>query len=383
LPGIVINRGERKDGSTKWRARWHHPDDGTIIVEKTYRDKRVAESEMRKWDRAAHDGMLRPVDGRKTFTELVEVWRQARYASFAPRTSARYDSVLRAHLTPEFGSKRVAAIDRAAVRQYFGRLAQRVADGEMTGGNVHKIATTLSSIMSEAVELGWAQANPCSRARGLPSSKPTRRAVFLTRDEITSLIDATDPRHQLLIRFAAYTGLRQSELFALRRRHVDELHGRVRVEDAIKEWKAGQPREPVFGETKSGKGRTVGLEPALRQQLSDHLAQLPGGPDAIIFTNDAGRPIESVSWMRLYFRPAVKRALAGRHVTFHDLRHSCASMLIASGANALEIKEWMGHASIQTTYDVYGHLFEDNVDDLASRLSAGRNLIELPQTGEA
>ncbi len=381
MPGTIINRGKRADGSTKWRARWHHPEDGSIIVERTFRDKRVAERWITDNDREAHNGMLRPVNTRQTFAELVEVWRQTRYPAFQPRTRDRYDSVVRAHLTPQFGSQRVAAIDRAAVRQYFARLGQRVADGEMTGGNVHKIATTLSSIMSEAVELGWAQANPCSRARGLPSSKPTRKSAFLTRTEIDALISAIDPRYGLLIRTAAYTGLRQSELFALRRRHVDELHGRVRVEEAIKAWQDGAP---IFGETKSGKGRTVGLEPSLRTALSDHLAQLPGGSDALIFTRDDGGAIRETSWRRNFWLLAIKQALPGRDVTFHDLRHCCASMLIASGANPLEIKEWMGHASIQTTYNVYGHLFPDNVDDLASRLSVSpTNVVALPQSEEA
>jgi hypothetical protein len=90
MPGVVINRGERKDGSTKWRARWHNPDDGTIISERTFRDKRVAERWIRDNDREAHNGMLRPVDRRHTFAELVEVWKQTRYASFQPRTRARY-----------------------------------------------------------------------------------------------------------------------------------------------------------------------------------------------------------------------------------------------------------------------------------------------------
>jgi integrase len=379
MPGIVVNRGSRADGTTKWRARWRDPDDGSVIKERTFRDKRVAERWITEMDRDATNAMLRPVTTRKTFPELVVAWRQTRYATFQPRTRARYESVLRAHLIPQFGSARVAAIDRAAVRRYYGQLGQRVAAGEMSGGNVHKIATTLSSIMSEAVELGWASANPCSRARGLPSSKPSRKASFLTRAEIEALIAAIDPRYQLLIRCAAFTGLRQSELFALRRRHVDQLHGRVRVEDAIKAWQEG---EPVFGTTKSGRGRTVGLEPELRRQLSDHLAQL-GGSDALIFTKDDGGAIRETSWRRNFWLPAVKAALPGRDVTFHAMRHCCASMLIASGANALEVKEWMGHASIATTYDVYGHLFEDNVDDLASRLSARANVIGLPESEEA
>ena len=100
----------------------------------------------------------------------------------------------------------------------------------------------MSSVVSEAVELGWIQANPCSSPRGLPSSKPSRKASFLTRDEIEALIGASDPRYQLLISLRGVHGAYVSlELFALRRRHIDQLHGRVRVEDAIKAWQQGQP----------------------------------------------------------------------------------------------------------------------------------------------
>ncbi len=316
---------------------------------------------------------------RKTFAEAVEEWREMRYPTFTPRTRARYDSIVRAHLIPAFGSQRVASIDRTMVRKYFARLAVRVEAGEMTGGTVHKIHTVLSSIMRYAADENWTPANPCSRVRDMPSSKPSRKAAFVTRKEIDKLIEAMDPRYRLMIRFAAYTGLRQSEIFALRRRHVDVLHGRVRVEEAIKAWANGAP---TFGETKSGRGRTVGLEPTLAKALTDHLTSLPGGPDALVFTRDDGEAIRATSWGRNFWRPAVRRALPGRDVTFHHLRHTCASMLIASGANALEVRDWMGHASIATTYDVYGHLLPTNVDDLASRLSAGQtNVVPLAGKG--
>lgn len=381
MPATMINKGSRKDGSTKWMARWRHPDpDVGTIVERRFRDKRVGEEWGRKMDRDAHTGMQRPVSSRKTFAEAVEEWREIRYPRFAPRTRARYDSIVRAHLAPEFGSKRVAAIDRTMVRRYFARLAACVQGGELTGGTVHKIHTCMSSIMRYAADESWTSANPCSRVRDMPSSKPSRKAAFLTRDEIDALTAAIDPRYQLLVLFAAFTGLRQSEIFALRRRHIDERHGRVHVEEAITEWRKvadepTAPREPVFGDTKSGKGRTVGLEAALRAALTDHLASLPGGPDALVFTKDDGGPIRDTSWRRNFWKPAVEEALPGRDITFHHLRHTCASMLIDSGANPLEIKNWMGHASIQTTYDIYGHLFPDHVDDLASRLSAGQTKV--------
>lgn len=364
-----------------WQARYRDPRNPRRRHERTFAKKRDAELWLRQQSAALITGThVDPGKASKKFGELVQAWKDTRYAAFQPRTRDRYDQVLRHHLEPHFGAMRVADIDREAVRRYFGRLAERVAAGEMPGGTAHKIHTTLSSIMSEAVELGLTPANPCTRVRGLPSSKSKRKPTFLTREEIERLIAATDERYRLLVRFASLTGLRQSEVLALRRRHVNVLHGRVRVEEAIKEW---HNCVPAFGETKSGRGRTVGLEPELRALLTDHLASLAGDDHALIFTNERGGPIHSVSWMRRIFRPAVKKALPGLHVTFHDLRHCCASMLIASGANALEVKDWMGHASIQTTYDVYGHLLPTNVDDLASRLAAGATNVVALMTSAA
>jgi integrase len=350
-----------------WQARYRDPKNPRKRHERTFTTKREADRWLREQSAALVTGThVDPGKASKKFPDLVQAWKDTRYAALAPRSSARYDQVLRKHLLPEFGAMRVSDVDREAVRRYFGKLAHRVAAGEISGGTVHKIHTTLSSIMSEAVELGLTPANPCARVRGLPSSKSQRQPAFLSRDEIERLVAAIYPQYQLMVRCAAYTGLRQSELLALRRRHVNVLHGRVRVEEAIKEWRDGAP---TFGETKSGRGRTVGLEPSLRAALTDHLASLPGGDDALVFRNTEGGPVHAESFMRNFFRPAVKKLLPGRHVTFHDLRHTCASLLIASGANALEVKEWMGHASIATTYNVYGHLLPDNVDDLASRLA--------------
>jgi integrase len=135
----------------------------------------------------------------------------------------------------------------------------------------------------------------------------------------------------------------------------------------------------VFGDTKSGRGRVVGLEPTLLSELQQHLATLPGGKDALVFTNDDGGAIRATSWRRNFYNPAPPPSTYSP--TFHDLRHTCASWLIKNGGNALEIKKWMGHASVKTTYDIYGHLFPDHVDDLAARLGQpanASNVVELP-----
>ncbi len=84
---------------------------------------------------------------------------------------------------PAFGTRKVATIDRAMVRRYFGKLTVKTEAGEMAGGTVHKNHTTLSSIMSEAVELEYIAANPARRVRGMPSPKRQRQPVYLTREQ--------------------------------------------------------------------------------------------------------------------------------------------------------------------------------------------------------
>lgn len=103
----------------------------------------------------------------------------------------------------------------------------------------------------------------------------------------------------------------------------------------------------------------MSLPAFLRDMLTDHLKTLPGGidPEALVFTNPAGGPIHQVAWLRTHFKPAAKLAVPERPgLRFHDLRHTAASLLIAHGAHPKAIQERLGHASITTTLDRYGHL---------------------------
>lgn len=286
-----------------WQARYRDPWNPRKRLEKTFEKKATAERWLRGRLNALEAGThVEPGKAARRWEDVVAAWKETRWPSLAPRSRARYDQVLRTHLDPEFGGRRVADIDREAVRRYFGRLAARVEKGELSGGTVHKIHTTLSAVLSEAVEIGLLPANPARRVRGMPSSRPLRKPVFLTPAEVRTLADAMPERYRLLVLTAGFTGLRSSELLALRRRHVDVLHGRIRVEEAIKEWKGG---EPTFGVTKSGRGRTVGLEPGLKAALVAHLDSLPGGADTLVFrTRTAAPSIRSPSCGTTSARPS-------------------------------------------------------------------------------
>ena len=371
MPGHVRNRGKRADGTTKWQARWSHPANNAVRKDKQFRDKDVARRWLVRIDAEAHGAMFSTATNAerpRPFKEVVGVWKETCWTGLAPSTKARYGQVLRTYLEPEFGSTPITELTREVCRRYFARLTR---DGKAPG-TVRKVHTVLLAVLSEAVELDLLPANPCTRMRGLPAVR-TEEPVFLNADQIRALAEATPEHFRLLVYMAAYTGLRAGELAGLRRKDVDLLRGVLHVRQALKavDGEDGSGGGPVFGGTKTGKVRTVTLPRFLRAMFTDHLAgPVPGGvgQDALVFTSPEGGVYRHSLFMQRVWRPVIKgdkkrkikAALPAElhSLRFHDLRHTAASMLIAQGAHPKIIQERLGHSSITTTMNRYGHLFD-------------------------
>ena len=151
---------------------------------------------------------------------------------------------------------------------------------------------------------------------------------------------------------------RASELWALRRREVDVMRGRITVERSVKEWRDGVP---AFGTTKTGKVRTVELAELLAAHLASP-ADTPS-PDALVFTLKHGGPIRHEPWYRAYYRPAVRQVLAEhRDRRFRTLRHSYATMLLSAGVNPAWVAKQGGWASTKILLDTYGRALPEDDD---------------------
>ncbi len=126
----------------------------------------------------------------------------------------------------------------------------------------------------------------------------------------------------------------------------------------------------IFGSTKTGKVRTLGIPRFLVAMLADHLDAITANPDALVFTSPQGGPLRHGNFYRRHFKPAVRAALpAEKHgLRFHDLRHTCAALLIAADAHPKAIQDHLGHRDIQTTFNVYGHLLPSAQEALAAAL---------------
>ena len=277
------------------------------------------------------------------------------------KTRQGYQALLANHLIPAFGPWPLVAIDQPAVQQFVSDLS---AHG-YAARTVRNAYAVLRRVMKLAVVGGIIPSSPCIEVE-LPS-EPTTEMTYLSAEQVNALADAITPHFQLLILFAAYTGLRSGEIAALRWRRVDLRTGKVEVAESA----ADVGGRFVYGTTKTGKVRTVPLTRFLCEALGETLAHgVVPHPNSFVFTSITGRPLRHNLFLKRHFKPAVVRAGLPAALRFHDLRHTYAGLLVAQNAHPKAIQERMGHSSIQVTFDVYGHLLPGVSEQLTEGLDA-------------
>jgi integrase len=234
--------------------------------------------------------------------------------------------------------------------------------GGLSAKRARKAHQVLAQVLDAAVDGGRLARNV---AAGVKLPKAQRREMgFLDAVQVEALADAIDPRYPTLVRVAAYTGLRPCELVALRVGRLDLLRGTVRVTEAAPEV-AGRLE---WGGVKTHEARTVRLPRFLSEELGAYLAGRPHGPDDLVFTAPLGGPLRESKFVPGYFKPAVRAVGLPATLRFYDLRHTAASLLIREGASVKAVQKQLGHATASITLDTYGHLFPDELDQLAERL---------------
>ncbi len=312
-----------------------------------------------------------PRKARETFGYWAAQWL-ATTTHLKPKTRAGYESILAKHLLPRFSDEPLSAIDHPRVLAYLSDLA---ASGNGPG-TVRNIRDVFRLVMALAVRSGAIKHNPLLGARlGRPAKQ---EMIFLTADQVMRLADeianppirrrggehrrAAYPEYGLLVRFAAFTGLRAGEIVALRARRLELMRRRVEVAESASEAHG----ELQFGAPKTFERRAVPIPAALAQQLIEHLAGKQ--PDDFVFNGPDGGPLRHSNWYPRHFKPAVKRAGLPDGTRFHDLRHTYAAMLIEQGAHPRAMMERLGHSTIQVTLGTYGHLFPNLEESLDQAL---------------
>lgn len=231
----------------------------------------------------------------------------------------------------------------------------------------------LSSILKEAVvaEPPLRARNPCDLTR-LPKDDDhgvddddsgDDQMEFMTPEEVAGLVECF-PRasDRLLVRTAFGTGLRWGEITALAVRHVRSPQPDKHEVRVTRAWKRESPTVFYLGPPKTRAGRrTVEITAGLMQELRDGIAD--GEPDELVFPGLDGQRMKYASFWERWNRAVDQARTRGllprwKVPTFHDLRHSHVAALLSDGHSPTYVQRRLGHESIKTTSDRYGHLLE-------------------------
>jgi integrase len=327
-PSVASIRKRRGRFEVRWR-------DGRGQRSRTFTRKADADRFKVEVERQAQLGSLyeaQPV----LFSDFLEGWLQRYEFTVRDSTYARAVQALRA--VPELGRWRVHEIRAADVEDRITAVARRAP--RQAGLALRHLKQVLKSAQQRGHRVD-------GRIFELRAPRyEEREPRFLSWAEVELL--ASYCAEGRLVAFAALSGLRQGEVFALRRSSVDLPNRTVRVE--------GAARGGTTGKTKTGRKRVVDLPVVAIEVLAEQFASHDGGPLELVFPSPRGAMWRGDNFRARVFRPAVRRAeLDG--VTFHDLRHTYASLMVAAGASPHVIAEQMGHRDARLVLQRYGHLY--------------------------
>lgn len=288
-------------------------------------------------------------------------------------TIRRYELAWRLHLERVVGRKRLASLDRAAVKAV---IAGWTREG-MPPSTIRNTLDPLRVVIREAIEDERLTVDPMAGMK-LPAGSGRRERVA-DRAEARTLIDALPASEQALWGCAFYGGLRRGELQALQWSDVDLKAGVLRVERGWDQYEGAQEPKTAAG------ARAVPLAGALRKLLAAHKLSSGRDGDALVFGRSATqafvastvRATALAAWKRENARRIKAAEDAGEDtegvellapITLHEARHSAASYLIEAGLNDLELTSMIGHSDPRTTKAIYGHLFPDSGAKVAAKL---------------
>lgn len=383
MTGSITRRGAHS-----WRIKFDLPAD-PMTGKRTVRTHTVKGT--RKDAEAARIKLLNAVQvgsyadpSKLTITALALKW-DTTWAShnLSPKTLERDRELIRLCIVPHIGHMEVQRLRPIHLAGLYTTLltAGRACGGGLAPRTVKHVHRLVHRILGHAQQWGLVSVNVAGAVD--PPKVANTEIECLNADQLKLVMQACrDTVQYPMVAVAVGTGMRRGEMLALRWRDVDLDAAVVRVERSLEETKAGLR----FKEPKTRQGRRNIALPAslvsdlrshwrLQQELRLALGTGRSGPDDLVFCTVDGKPKSPNNVTREWSR--LVKAKNFPKVSFHALRHTHVSQLIASGMDVLTISRRIGHASPSITLNVYGHLFRNNDKQAAAVIDAAFGAVTL------
>lgn len=299
----------------------------------------------------------------ETFGALAERWMQTK-ATRAPKTVAGYRSLLDVLVLPRWGDVPLRDVSFEDLQQWVSGLSvdgsTRFEGRGLSASRVIQAHQVVSQVLKYAVRAKHLPSNPADGIE-LPR-KPETEQRYLSHDQLHRLAVASG-RFRTFVLVLGYCGLRFGEAAALRVGDVDLSARRIRVRRSVT-FVTG--RGLVEGPTKNHSSRKVPVPRFLIPLLTTEMGEREAS-ELLFSSRRVGYLTEGeVRWV---FDPAAT-AIDQAGLTPHELRHTCASLAIAAGANVKVLQTLLGHKTATLTLDRYGHLFPDDLGRIADAFDA-------------
>jgi integrase len=310
--------------------------------------------------------------GKMTLGEYLDRWlSDSVRGTVRPSTYERHEAIIRLHIKSSLGRVGIKKLTPAHVRGFY----REKLDSGLAPATVRKIHSTLHKALSQALSDGLVPRN----AAAVEAPRPTPDEIHpLSEGEARTFLEsarASTDRFEALYVVAITTGLRRGELLGLRWKDVDLERGTLRVGRAL----VREGGRHVLGETKTKRGRrqinlthrTVNALKAHRKKQREEKMRRAGlyKDCGLVFASGVGTPVNPRNLIRRSFKPLLEEA-GLPEIRFHDLRHTCATLLLGRGVHPKIVQELLGHATIAMTLDTYSH-YLPSMGDQASGAMGG------------
>jgi integrase len=298
--------------------------------------------------------------------EYLDSWLNGSVrGSVRQSTVDRYEIAVRVHIKPALGRLKLKKLTPAHLAGFY---QDRLAAG-FAPASVNKLHVTLHKALDQAVRWRMVPRN-VAEAVSAPRPAPPEMRTLSAQETRRMLEAARGDRLEALYVLAVHTGMRQGELLALKWQDVDLENAKVSVRRTITVSKG----RILLGESKTKKSRrTISLSDAAVRTLRHHLAcqmeeigrlgdlYKDGG---LVFTSGVGTIINPTNLRKRSFAALLQRANLPK-IRFHDLRHTCATLLLSRNVHPKYVQELLGHANIAITLDTYSHVIPGMGDQAA------------------
>ncbi len=333
---------------------------------------RAAEKQMAKLIHELDNGTFTK-PSKKTLGEYLNEWIKSIQGNLSPRTVEGYITIIN-RIVPVLGFIPLTQLKPDTLQKYYsdclknGRLNKQGGLSPLTVRHHH---TLLHRALKTAMEWGLIMRNPADAAH--PPRARSAEVNIMSEGEIQTFLEAAkETPYFHLYHTILFTGLRRSEVLALRWSDVDLLLCQISVSRSIHQLRDGSF---ILRQPKTTKGRrTVALSPNATHVLHEYrdmivserlLNDRPLKDSDLVFSKNDGSPIRPNTITRAWSNLAKKCSILASRL--HDARHSHASLMLKAGVHPRIVQERLGHSTIATTLDIYSHVYPGLQEAAAKR----------------